>query len=363
MRPAPDRPAALRVALSGYGFAGRNFHAPLIGAAGGLTLAAVVSSRPEAVAADLPEVPVVATLDEALELADLVVLAGPHHTHAPQALLALRRGRHVVVDKPMSLSLAEARGLAAAAVERQRVLAVFHNRRWDNDFLTLRQLVAGGQLGRVVHFESRFDRFRPQVRDRWREQPGPSGGLWFDLGPHLVDQALQLFGPPDRVVANLARQRDAASTDDWAHVVLTFGERRAVLQASLVAAAALPRFAVHGLGGSWVKHGVDVQEGQLLAGLGPGTAGWGLDPAPSTRVDAAGQTHLVPLQRGEWDRFYPAVRDAVSSGGAGPVAPDEAVAVMAVMDAAFVAASSGAAVEPDFSDAERAALTRAAACA
>ena len=151
----------------------------------------------------------------------------------------------------------------------RRVLAVFHNRRWDGDFLALTDLLASGVLGEITHVESHFDRYRPAVRDRWRERPGVGAGLWYDLGPHLVDQALQLFGVPDRVTGNLAAQRPGAEADDWAHVILEYGRRRVILHTSVVAAAAPPRFVVHGLAGSWIKYGLDRQERQLVAALTP----------------------------------------------------------------------------------------------
>jgi predicted dehydrogenase len=357
--PGPD---VVRVALCGYGFAGRGFHAPLIQATPGLELVAVASTRPDAVHADLPDVAVHGEPVAAMREADLVVLAGPHHTHAGLALAALDLGRHVVVDKPMALRLDEARAMAARAREVGRLLAVFHNRRWDNDFLALTALARDGVIGNLVHLASHFDRFRPQVRDRWREQPGPAAGLWFDLGPHLVDQALQLFGVPTGVWASLAAQRPGAATDDWAHVVLEFGRARAVLHASLLAAAPAPRFVAHGTRGSWVKYGLDVQESQLMAGQRPGDPDWGRDPRPALVYDGmVGDGTEVALPCGAWEQFYLNVRDAVDGHAALIVAVEQAVAVTAVMDAAFESARTGRAVRPDLSEAERAAVVPVAA--
>ena len=214
----------IRVGLIGYGYAGRTFHAPLIRATPGLELVAVSSSRPERVTADLPGIAVVPSADDLLATPsiDLVVIAAPSGVHAPLAAAALRAGKHVVVDKPIAPTLDEARATAMLAAGSDRVLAVFQNRRWDGDFLALRDLLSRGVLGEVSHFESHFDRYRPLVRDRWREQPGAGAGLWHDLGPHLVDQALQLFGLPDRVWGSLAAQRAGSQVDDWAHVVLEY---------------------------------------------------------------------------------------------------------------------------------------------
>jgi predicted dehydrogenase len=232
----------IRVGLIGYGYAGRTFHTPLIRATRGLELVAVSSSRPERVTADLPGIAVVPSAGELLATPsiDLIVIAAPPDVHAPLAAAALRAGKHVVVDKPIAPTFDEARATAMLAAGSDRVLAVFQNRRWDGDFLALRDLLSRGVLGEVSHVESHFDRYRPLVRDRWRERPGAGAGLWHDLGPHLVDQALQLFGLPDRVWASLAAQRAGSQVDDWAHVVLEYNRRRAILHASVLVAA--PRF-------------------------------------------------------------------------------------------------------------------------
>src|SRR5436190_471500 len=236
-----------RVGLIGYGYAGRTFHAPLIRATPGLELVAVSSSRPARVTADLPGTAVVPSADDLLATPsiDLVVIAAPPDVHAPLAAAALRAGKHVVVDKPIAPTLDEARATAMLAAGSDRVLAVFQNRRWDGDFLALRDLLSRGVLGEVSHFESHFDRYRPLVRNRWREQPGAGAGLWHDLGPHLVDQALQLFGLPDRVWGSLAAQRAGSQVDDWAHVVLEYNRRRAILHASVMRSMALAATLFH----------------------------------------------------------------------------------------------------------------------
>ncbi len=200
---------------------------------------------------------------------DLVVIASPNATHAPLARLALNAGKHVVVDKPFTLDMQEARELIALAEEKQRLLSVFHNRRWDSDYLGIRQMIEQGTLGAVKHFESHFDRFRPEVRVRWREQNVPGSGLWFDLGPHLIDQALQLFGLPQSVQGNIATLRDGAEINDWAHVVLNYPAHKVILHCSMLVAGGSSRFTVHGDKGSVIKARADQQESQLLAGVVP----------------------------------------------------------------------------------------------
>jgi predicted dehydrogenase len=340
----------VRVSLVGYGFAGRTFHAPLIVATPGLSLDFVGSGDAAKVHADLPEVEVI---DDPLRAAtdaraDLVIIATPNHSHAALARAALAAGRHVVVDKPFTLSLAEAKELAGLAERHGRLLSVFHNRRWDSDFLAVTQAVADDVVGDVVHLESHFDRFRPQPRQRWRELPGPGSGVLWDLGPHLIDQALQLFGRPDTVMASIATQREAALADDWAHVVLGFGERRAILQAGMLAAGGSRRFVVHGTRGSVVKAASDAQEAQLLAGMRPGDAGWGVDDDPLLVHDGSGSMRAVPAPRGDQSRYYAGIRDALIGRGENPVPPAQAIAVMAVLEAAVVSAREGRRVVPDF---------------
>jgi len=339
----PDVRDPIRVALIGYGFAGRTFHAPLIRAVPGLSLVLVASSDPVRVQADLPGVavasdPVQAATDPRV---DLVVIASPNHSHAPLARAALASGRHVVVDKPLTPTLAEARELASLARGCGRMLSVFQNRRWDSDFLAVRQAIAAGRIGDVVHFESRIERYRPQVRARWREQAGPASGLWWDLGPHLVDQALQLFGRPRSIVASLVAQRDGAATDDWAHVVLEYDVRRVVLHAGMLAAGAPARFIVHGSGGSLVKRGADPQETQLIAGVRPGDPAWGHDPDDLLWHDGAGVVHALSSPRGDQSRYYAQVAEALRGEGSPPVTLEDALDVMAVLEAGVASAAEG----------------------
>lgn len=334
--------AAIGVALLGYGYAGRTIHAPLIRATPGLVLKAVVTRRPGEVEADLPGVRPLAEAAEAF--ADpgiaLVIIATPNATHASLAEAALRAGKHVVVDKPFTLSLADARRLADLAAESGRVLSVFQNRRWDGDFLGLRALLEEGRLGTLTHLESRFDRFRPAVRGRWREGSG-GGGIWFDLGPHLVDQALCLFGLPERVGAILARHRPGAQADDWCQVQLDYGHLQMTLSASMLVGGGIPRFAAHGTAGTWVKYGLDSQEDQLRAGISPGTGGWGRDPLPGCLYRGDEEPEEIPAPAGDYLRYYAALRDALLGRGPNPVPPEQAVAVMAVLETAAKAAEAG----------------------
>ena len=331
----------LKVGLIGYGYAGKTFHAPLIAVVPALELAAVASSDAAKVHADWPSVTVHATPAEliARDDIDLVVIATPNDTHHPLARDALLAGRHVVIDKPFTVALEDARELVDLARVRGRVLSVFHNRRWDADFLTLRRLVGEGALGRVVEMTSRHDRFRPEVRQRWRESAGPGAGLWFDLGPHLVDQALQLFGHPRAITLARDLTRDGALADDWFHAHLRYDRLHVHLHAGMLVADSAPRFAVHGTLGSFVKTGLDPQEDALKTGVWPTwppQADWGVDRNPAMFVtraaDGSAQRTPVALQAGAHQAYFAAVAAAIAHAAPNPVPPDEALAVMALIE-------------------------------
>jgi len=350
--------ADVRVALVGFGFAGRVFHAPLITATPGLRLTVVGSRQRETVASIYPDAEVVADPLAAAGQADvdLVVIATPNDSHAPLAESALRAGKHVVVDKPFTITLAEARSLADLAARSGRLLSVFQNRRWDSDFLAIEREIGAGRVGDVVEVRSEFSRFRPEVRDRWRERPGPGSGIWYDLGPHLIDQALVLFGPPETVYVDLQVQRGSGSAVDWFHAVLGYGRRRVLLESSMLAADAGPRFVVRGVSGSLLKRGGDPQEAQIRGGERPGSQWWGHDTDPLVFVAGESATPVeIGPPPGNWLAYYEAMRDAIAGQRGAPVTPAQAATVMAVIEAGLQSASEGRAVRPRYTDEERAA--------
>lgn len=348
--------STLRVGLIGFGYASRTFHAPLVRSTEGLELAAVVSSDVAKVHGELPGMDVLPSPDTLLarDDIDLVVIATPNDSHVPLAHAAIAAGKAVAIDKPFALSLDEARGVIAEAEAAGVLLTVFHNRRWDGDFLGVSRAIAAGCVGRVTHFESHFDRFRPEVRQRWREGGGPGAGVWFDLAPHLVDQVLCLFGLPDTVSADLAAMRDSGVADDWAHAVLAWPDKRAICHASMLVAGHSPRFIVHGTGGSLLKRHMDPQEGQLIAGMTPGAPGWGEDGDPMV-IEQPGGAIRESVPAGDQRRFYAGVRDALRGLGKGPVPSIQALAVMAVIEAGIASSHEGRAMPLPLTDAERAA--------
>ncbi|MGD9485341.1 Gfo/Idh/MocA family oxidoreductase [Streptomyces sp. TRM70308] len=342
---------ALRVGLIGYGLAGSVFHAPLIAATPGLALELVVTSSGERARQAVEEHPGVRIAGDADTLfarpdeLDLVVVASPNRTHVELAERALRAGLPVVVDKPLAATAAEAEHLAALAEERGLLLSVFQNRRWDNDFLTLRGLLERGELGRVHRFESRFERWRPKPKGGWRESGDPRdlGGLLYDLGSHVVDQAVALFGPAAHVYAESDVRRPGAEADDDTFLALTHADGvRSHLWVSATAAQPGPRFRVLGSTAAYVKYGLDPQENALRAGERPGLADWGVEPRSAWGTLGEEQdARPVPTVDGDYPAYYAAVATAVRAGEAPPVTARDAVEALRVLEAARHSARTG----------------------
>jgi scyllo-inositol 2-dehydrogenase (NADP+) len=322
------RQDVIGVGLIGYGLGGSVFHAPLIEAEPRLRLHAVVTSRAGQVERDHPGARVVGSAAELLEdpAVELVVVAAPNAVHHELAAAALAAGRHVVVDKPFTLTTADADDLIALAERQDRLLSVFQSRRWDGDFLTVRRCLEAGLLGRVSSFESRYDRFRPAPKGGWKEEDVPGSGLLWDLGPHLIDQALQLFGLPETVWADLQVQRPGVEAVDWVDLVLGYGRLRVLLRAAMEVRDPGPRFEVHG------------DRGSLLT--------WGLD---RPEVDATLTTEVAGLELrgrlaglpGDHGAYYAAMAAAVAGQGPVPVTAAEARDVIMVIEHALESGRQG----------------------
>lgn len=332
----------LRVGLIGFGYAGKTFHAPLIRTTPGLELAAVASSDAGKVRAALGfDVVVLSRADELIARADinLVVIASPNATHFALASSALDAGKHVVVDKPFTADAAQAMQLAALARERGRLLSVFHNRRWDSTTLTAKKLLASGTLGEIRYAAMHYDRFRPQPVDRWKEDAAAGGGLWMDLGPHLLDEALCYFGQPLAIQADIAAVRPGAGADDTFHARLRYaGGLRVDLQASMLGALPRPRLILQGTRGTYLKQGLDPQETALKAGRLPAPAddaAWGVDAEPGVAMlgqDGELRQIVVPTGNGAYPAYYRQVVEAIRGRAANPVPPEDAIAVMRLLD-------------------------------
>ena len=339
----------LRVGLIGFGLAGAVFHAPLIAATPGLRLATVVTSNPERAQharSGHPGVRVLHDADQLWEHAaelDLVVIASPNRTHVPLALAALRAGLPVVVDKPLATTAAEGRQLIDEARRRQLMLTVFQNRRWDGDFLTVQRLLADGALGEPLRFESRFERWRPDPKAGWRQAGAPeeAGGVLYDLGSHLIDQALVLFGPVRQVYAEMDERYPGATVDNDTYVALTHTSGvRSHLWMSSVAAQSGPRFRVLGSRAGYTKFELDVQEAALHAGERPGEPGWGQDASDHWgQLGAGDELRPVRTETGAYERFYAGVVAMLRDGARPPVDPAEAVATLEIIEAAHRSAA------------------------
>ena len=352
--PGNGRP--VRVGLVGFGLGGSTFHAPLVTATPGLALVAIATSNAERVAKARTRYPTAKLYDTieqmlAAEPLDLVVVSTPHATHAPYARAALAKGAHVVVDKPFATSSAEARDLAAAAKEHGRLAIPFQNRRWDNEVLTLRKLMRDGTLGDIHRFESRYERWRPVPKARWKEAGADERGegVLGDLTVHLVDQALLLFGPARRVYAEFERRHpDIVVTDD---VFIAVTHKSGVIShlfTSPNVGILGPRLTVLGSKGAYVKHGIDPQEEALLAGGIPGTPGWGEEPESDWgRVGAGDDVHPLRSEPGDYLAFYRGVAAAIRDGTEPPVTTEQGIAMMEVLDAARLSARTGRTVEMD----------------
>jgi predicted dehydrogenase len=346
-------PAAIQVGLVGFGFAGSTFHAPIIDGVEGLHLAAILQRNGDTAAQAYPQARIVRSLAEMLALKNisLIVVATQNDSHAPIAKECLLAGRDIVIDKPFAPTYAEAAEVAQLAESQGRLLSVYQNRRWDGDFKTLQKLIASGDLGRIVTYESHFDRFRPELRaGAWREKAGPGTGVLFDLGPHLIDQTLTLFGSPDAVSADVRLERDGAAADDAFDITLHYPGVRAYLRATMLASRPGPHYVVHGTRASYVKFGLDPQEDALKRGERPkNAADWGREPASAwgtLTLGAVGvlgsrgipahpcEERKIPTEPGDYPGYYENVRDAILGKAPLAVTAAAALRIMRVIELA-----------------------------
>lgn len=333
-----------RVGLIGFGLGGASFHAPLIQATAGLALTHVVTANPDRQAQAAGAIPGVTVLPDANTLwatagdLDLVVISTPNRSHAPLALQALEAGLAVVIDKPFALSAEEARQVIAAARARNRPLSAYHIRRWDSECLTLQALMACNALGRILRFESRLERWRPAPKGGWKERgvAEEGGGLLYDIGSHLIDQALYLFGPVREVYAELDQRRSGVESDDDVFVALTHENGvRSHLWTGCLAAQPGMRLRVMGDGAAFVKQFGDIQEPALRAGERPDRPGWGEEPPQHWGILSDGVTQRrVPSEPGAYQRFYEGTVRCLRDGAPPPVDPKDAVQGLKIIEAA-----------------------------
>jgi len=345
------------VAVVGFGLAGRVFHAPFVNAVPGLKLEAIVQRRGDEAAKAWPGVRILRSFAEAVgdPAVQLIVVATPNETHFSLAKQALEAGKHVVIDKPFTATSAEAKELAETASARGLVLAPFHNRRWDGDFLTVRKLLGEKALGRLVTYQSHFDRFRPLPREAtWKESGNDANGMLFDLGPHLVDQVLTLFGTPQAITASVRKDRDQTAIEDAFDITLHYDRMLAHCCATMLACDAAPRFLLHGTHGSFKKYGVDPQEPALVAGakvppMGDATpwlpedeSAWGRLTTASDLADPGNVTkQKIETELGDYRGYYANVRDAINGKAKLEVTPGDGWRVIRLLEMARESSEQG----------------------
>jgi scyllo-inositol 2-dehydrogenase (NADP+) len=341
----------VRVGLIGFGLAGQAFHAPVIRGVSGMELACILERHGSNAQRKYPEVRVARTLDEMLsdQTIGLVVVATPNDSHFSYTRASLEAGRDVVVDKPFTPTLAEAEALVRLAAERGRIVTVYQDRRWDGEFATVKHLIKSGALGSVAEYEARFDRFRLESKPgAWREKPDhPAAGVLWDLGPHLIDQALVLFGAPESICATAFCQRPTSQIDDAFDVVMEYPQMRARLCARIIAFAPGPHLLIHGTEGTFIKSGMDPQEEILRGpkcpdGLDWGE-NWGLESEDrwGTLSRVNGEVRKVKTERGDYRGFYADVRDAIEKKATPDVTPDQALRSMRALVLAHKSSREG----------------------
>lgn len=334
----------IRTAIIGYGFSAKTFHIPFIANLPEFELVAISSSQKDTVKQDWPSVAHYSSAEELLLQSDaeLVIITAPNEVHFVLAHQALENNKHVILEKPFVTTVADGETLIALAAKKQRLLSVFHNRRYDGDFLTVQKLINQQRLGDVQHFESHFDRFRPQVRQRWREQASDGGGILFDLGPHLLDQTLQLFGMPDAITAQCRIMRENATTVDYFHLVLHYPKMLATLHGDMLSAGPNKRFSVHGSKGSYQKQGLDPQETRLIAGVLPTEDSWADEDASQYgRLYLADEELPVTTERGGYQQYFRAIASAIRHKTPCPVTAEQALLNIKLIELAMQSSRLG----------------------
>lgn len=333
--------SVLNTGIVGFGLSGQVFHAPFIDVHPGFNLHTIVTSG-ELAAAKYPKAQIKASFDELLAnpVIDLIIICSPNQLHFPQAKAALEAEKHVIVEKPFTVNSTEAQSLIDVSRKSGKLVFPFHNRRWDSDLLTLKHIITQGYLGKIVEYESRFDRFTPEIsRAAWRYQQEEGGGTLFDLGIHLIDQAVSLFGKPEGVFARLFNQRAGSVTDDSFDLKLIYPDLNVTLKASVFVKEAGPRFQIHGTKGSYVKYGLDVQEAQLRKGKKPGSKGYGIEPAAQRGIlntetfgkKFRGRYETLP---GNYMAFFDNVHSTIVNRGEIVIKPEDALLNIRIIEAA-----------------------------
>lgn len=338
----------IKTLVVGYGLSATAFHLPFLSTNPAFSVEGIVQARASTAREELPQLNHYRSLEEALtsSKAELVVVTAPNEFHAPMAKAALQAGKHVVIEKPFVIEVTEARELCTLAEKQNRVMTVFHNRRWDADFLTVKKALAEEIVGRPVFFLSRYDRFRPKIKQDWKEEAKPGAGIFYNLGPHLIDQALQLFGWPAELYAHLRQERKGTVTPDAFDLFLYYPELTVHLTAGSLVSAPFPRYSLLGTAGSYTKWGLDPQEDELRNGTLPTRANWGEEPPEAwgtliTGKEGSTKSQSYPSEAGNYGAFFNELAAAIRQDGKNPVSPKEALQVMQIIELAHKSHAEG----------------------
>ena len=331
------------VGLASYGMSGLVFHAPLLSAHSGFRLTTVLERSANKSQQRYPEVKVVRSFDELVQdqALELIVVNTPNQLHLDMARQALEAGKHVILEKPFTVNSHDAQTLINLAKANNRMLSVFQNRRWDGDFLTVQQVLKQNLLGKLVEYEAHFDRFRNYIEaNTWKEEAVPGSGILYNLGSHMIDQALVLFGKPTAVTAELGIQRPHGKVDDYYHITLHYPTLRATLKSSYLVREAGPRYILHGTEGSFLKYGLDPQEDALKAGRVPTEANWGIEEKNywgtlNTQINNLHFQGAIQTLPGSYQNFYESIYAAIREGKAPAVKPEEAMLGIQIIEAAL----------------------------
>ena len=334
----------IKTAVIGFGLSGRVFHAPFLHTLPGFELNKILQRHSNSSKEIYPYVEVVKDFDNILQdkEIELVAICTPNTTHFDFAQKALEAGKHIVIEKPFTDTSREADKLIEISEKLDRKIFVYHNRRWDNDFLTIIKVLKNKLIGKLVEYECHFDRFSPVMKeDAWREVDQPGGGILFDLGSHLIDQALVLFGKPLSLFADIRAQRPGSKVDDYFELILNYPEHKVVLKAGMMVKAPLPRFILHGDQGSFIKHGLDPQEADLKAGKMPEGNDWGAEPKVNwgklyVVPDGQDVLRIIETIPGRYQDFYQNVYNVLRNDDDQAIHPEEARDVIRIIELAFL---------------------------
>ena len=333
----------IKTAIIGFGLSGSKFHAPFIQDMKEFELSAIVVREPEKIRSQVGDVLVFDLIEKALEELpeiELVIISTPTPTHYALAKTAIMAGKHLIVEKPFVVTVEEGEELIALAKEQNTVLSVYQNRRWDGDYLTVKSLIDSGKLGTVHTIEMNWDRYRKEVRDRWKEADIAGGGVFYDIAPHMLDQALCLWGEPYAIYGNMQKQREGAKATDYFHVVLEYEQGSILIRGGTLVAAQTPRFAIHGSEGSYIICGHDPQEAQLQAGIMPNDEEYGKrdENRVSIFVKPDGTKENIEVEKGNYADYFRQVAAAIRDGGVVPVTGEEGLAVIRLIEAGIESA-------------------------